>query len=198
MSIDFQQSQTRLNLLRAFAGESQARNRYTFAAAQAKTQKLHVVEAIFTYTAGQELEHAEVFYNHLRACTGQNITIDGSYPIDIAPTIPELLRMAQHNEFEEHDPVYPAFAETARNEGFAQIAQSFTMIAAIEKTHGERFGQLADWMEQAKLFTADTPCAWLCLNCGHIHTGIEAPKICPVCSHDQGYFVRLEYAPWAK
>lgn len=106
--------------------------------------------------------------------------------------------MAQHNEFEEHDPVYPAFAETTRNEGFAQIAQSFTMIAAIEKTHGERFGQLADWMEQAKLFAADTPCAWLCLNCGHIHTGIEAPKICPVCSHDQGYFVRLEYAPWAK
>lgn len=196
--IDFKQSETKLNLLRAFAGESQARNRYTFAAAQAQTQKLHVVEAVFTFTANQEKEHAEIFYNHLRDCAGENIAIDGSYPIDITASIPELLRMAQHNEFEEHSPVYPAFADKAQEEGFAQIAAHFRLIAEIEKSHGDRFGLLADLMEQNKLFVADTPTKWLCLNCGHIHEGVEAPKICPVCSHDQGYFARTEMAPFTK
>lgn len=196
--IDFKQSETRLNLLRAFAGESQARNRYTFAAAQARTQKLHVVEAVFTFTADQEKEHAEIFYHHLRDCAGENITIDGSYPIDITASIPELLRMAQHNEFEENSPVYPAFADKAQEEGFAKIAQHFRMIAAIEKTHGDRFGMLADLMEQNKLFIADAACKWMCLNCGHVHEGIEAPQMCPVCEHDQGFFIRLELAPYTK
>lgn len=194
--IDFKQSETRLNLLRAFAGESQARNRYTFAAAQAQTQKLHLISAVFTFTANQEKEHAEIFYNHLRDCAGENIAIDGSYPIDITASIPELLQMAQHNEFEEHDPVYPAFAAKAEEEGFAKIAAHFRLIAEIEKSHGERFGRLADLMEQNKLFTADAPTKWLCLNCGHIHEGVEAPGKCPVCDHDQGYFVRPEFAPF--
>ena len=109
MAIDFKSSETKLNLMRAFAGESQARNRYTFGASQAKTNKLHVIEAIFTFTANQEKEHAEIFYNHLKDLAGETITIDGGYPVDITQSIVQLLRYAQHNEYEEHDDVYKAF-----------------------------------------------------------------------------------------
>ena len=143
MAVDFKTSETRENLMRAFAGESQARNRYTFAAAQAKQQKLHVIEAVFTLTADQEKEHAEIFYNHLSELAGENIHIDGTYPIDITDSVTELLRMAQHNEYEEHDDVYKAFGEKAREEGFLKVAASFEMIAKIEKVHGNRFGALA-------------------------------------------------------
>lgn len=104
-NIDFQQSKTKENLMRAFAGESQARNRYTFAASQAKKNNLHVIEAVFTFTANQEKEHGEIFYNHLSAMAGKTIEIDGGYPVDITDSISELLRYAQHNEYEEHDPV---------------------------------------------------------------------------------------------
>ncbi len=198
MPINFTQSETKLNLLRAFAGESQARNRYTFAAEQARTQKLHVIEAVFTYTANQEKEHAEIFYQHLRNCAGENVLIDGTYPIDITASIPELLRMAQHNEFEEHSPVYPAFADKAEEEGFPAIAYSFRAIAEIEKTHGDRFAMLAERMEQDELFSSAAPTAWVCLNCGHIHTALEAPAVCPVCSHDRGFFISLDLAPYSK
>lgn len=193
---NFNQSETRINLMRAFAGESQARNRYTFAAAQAKTQKLHLVEAIFTFTANQEKEHAEIFYGHLREAAGENIAIDAGYPVHIAAAMPALLRMAQHGEMEEHDPIYPTFAAKAEEEGFAQVAAHFRLIAEIEKTHADRFGLLADLLGQNKLFSADKPIRWLCLNCGHVHEGIEAPTLCPVCSHDQGYFARPELAPF--
>ena len=194
--INFTESETRINLMRAFAGESQARNRYTFAAAQARTQKLHIVEAIFTFTANQEKEHAEIFYGHLRDCAGDNITIDAGYPVHISAKMPELLRMAEHGEREEHDPIYPTFAAKAEEEGFAQIAAHFRLIAEIEKTHAERFALLADLLGQNKLFAADTPTRWLCLNCGHVHEGIEAPEKCPVCDHDRGYFARPELAPF--
>ena len=196
MSIDFQHSETRENLMRAFAGESQARNRYTFAAQQAKEQKLHVVEAVFTFTADQEKEHAQVFYNHLKEMAGETIQIDGGYPVDISQSVLELLRFAQHNEYEEHDPVYQAFGDKAMEEGFPKIAASFHQIAKIEKVHGDRFGRLADLIEQNKLFISDVECAWMCLNCGHIFTGKEAPQKCPVCEHDRGFFIRLELAPY--
>ena len=160
MAVNFKTSETKLNLMRAFAGESQARNRYTFAAQQAKEQKLHVVEAVFTFT------------------------------------VLELLRFAQHNEYEEHDPVYQAFGDKAMEEGFPKIAASFHQIAKIEKVHGDRFGRLADLIEQNKLFISDVECAWMCLNCGHIFTGKEAPQKCPVCEHDRGFFIRLELAPY--
>src|SRR5574344_66439 len=105
MSVEFKNSETKINLMRAFAGESQARNRYTFAAGQAKQQKLHVIEAVFTFTANQEKEHAEIFYNQLKELSGETIQIDGGYPVDAAQDMAKLLRMAQHNEFEEFDPV---------------------------------------------------------------------------------------------
>ena len=196
MSVEFKQSETCKNLMRAFAGESQARNRYTFAAGLAKQQKLHVVEAVFQFTADQEKEHAEIFYNHLKELAGQTVQIDGGYPVDITNDAVQLLRKAQHNEYEEFDPVYPAFAETARREGFAAAAFSFEQIAKIEQIHGDRFGRVADLLEQGKLFVSDAACGWICLNCGHILESAEAPGMCPVCQHDQGWFIRLEMAPW--
>ncbi len=196
MAVDFKTSETKDNLMRAFAGESQARNRYTFAADQAKQQKLHVIEAVFTFTANQEKEHAEIFYNHLSELAGETIHVDGGYPVDITDSITELLRMAQHNEYEEHDDVYRVFAEKARAEGFLKVASSFEQIAKIEKVHGNRFGALADLLEKNQLFISDVKTGWFCLNCGHVFEGTQVPEQCPVCSHDKGYFVRLELAPY--
>ena len=196
--MDFKNSETKENLMRAFAGESQARNRYTFAAEQAKEQKLHVVEAVFRFTADQEQQHAEVFYDHLKELAGQNIQIDGSYPVDIYDTVLEVLKAAQHNEYEEFDPVYKTFGDKAMEEGFPQVAASFHQIAKIEKVHGDRFGELAELLEQNKLFISDVECKWMCLNCGHIHEGKEAPGKCPVCHHDRGYFIRFALAPYTK
>lgn len=194
--MDFKNSETKTNLMRAFAGESQARNRYTFAASQAKKENLYVIEQVFKYTAGQEKEHAEIFYNHLKEMAGETIMIDGGYPVDIADNVTQLLRYAQHNEYEEHDPVYKAFGDKAQEEGFPKIAASFHMIAGIEKVHGDRFGRFADLLEQNKLFVSNVETGWICLNCGYVYTGTQAPKQCPVCSHDQGYFIRLELSPF--
>ena len=196
MSVDFKSSETLKNLMRAFAGESQARNRYTFAAGLCQQQKLQVLADVFTFTANQEKEHAEIFYNHMKELAGETVHIDGGYPVDITNDILQLLRRAQHNEFEEHDPVYRDFADTAQREGFPKIASSFRQIAEIEKTHGSRFAYLADLLEQGRLFSNQGKTAWMCLNCGYIYEGAEAPKLCPVCEHDQGYYIRLDMAPY--
>ncbi len=196
MSVDFKNSQTKDNLMRAFAGESQARNRYTFAASQAKKEKLHVIESVFTYTAAQEKEHAEIFYNHLKELAGETITVDGGYPVDLFSDTAKLLRAAQHNEYEEHDDVYKKFGAVAKEEGFHKVAADFHMIAEIEKTHGDRFGRFAQMLEENQLFHSEKEEAWVCLNCGYIYTGEEVPKNCPVCQHDQGYFIRLDMAPF--
>ncbi|RGZ00948.1 rubrerythrin [Clostridium sp. AM58-1XD] len=195
---DFRSSETAKNLMRAFAGESQARNRYTFAASMAKKEKLPVIEAVFQFTAGQEKEHAEIFYNYLSEMAGETIHIDGGYPVDIYPQTLDLLKAARHNEYEEHDVVYSQFSEIARQEGFAQISNTFHMIAEIEKVHGDRFQLFADYIEQDKLFVSDVETGWMCLNCGYVFTGTRAPGVCPVCSHEQGYFIRLELAPYVK
>lgn len=184
-------SQTKINLMRAFAGESQARNRYIISASEAKKQHLHIIEAIFTFTADQEKEHAKIFYNHLKECADTNIHIDGGYPVDISTDIIHLLRNAHHNEYEEYSDAYPAFGQTAKEEGFTTIASSFFQIAEIEKTHGERFQKYADLLEQNKLFISNVEASFMCLNCGYIYKGTEAPPICPVCRHDQGFFLRL-------
>ena len=192
--MEFKQSRTRENLMRAFAGESQARNRYTFAAAAAKAAGLHFIERIFRFTADQEKEHAEIFMKLLAQSEGENIHIDAAYPVEntVWPT-DRLLRSAQHNEYEEARSVYPAFANIAREEGFAAAAAAFELIAKIEQTHGDRFGHLAQRIEEGKLFASDAGGEqWLCLNCGHVHTGSQVPPLCPVCKHAQGYFVRME------
>lgn len=194
---DFKNSETKLNLMRAFAGESQARNRYTFAASVAKAQKLYTVEAVFNFTAGQEKEHAEIFYNHLKECAGENIKIDGAYPVDIDNNVEVLLKYAVKNECEEGDDVYPAFEKKAREEGFNSVAASFKMIAEIEKTHAERFKMFKELMESNKMFSSDGDVKWMCLNCGHIHSGKNVPEVCPVCNHDKGYFIRYNCAPYS-
>ncbi|HIT89798.1 MAG TPA: rubrerythrin family protein [Candidatus Merdenecus merdavium] len=198
MAIDFKKSETKNNLMRAFAGESQARNRYAFAASQAKKQGVHVIERVFTFTGNQEREHAEIFYEHLRNLAGETIVVDGGYPIDLYDDILDVLKAARHNEFEEHDPIYKDFAQIAREEGFPDIAASFHMIAQIEKVHGERFGMFADLLEKKQLFESEEEQPWMCLNCGHIHYGKQVPDSCPVCDHNQGYFIRWDMAPYSK
>jgi len=194
--MNLSESTTLRNLMRAFAGESQARNRYTFAAGQARAQKLPGIEQLFLYTAGQEKEHAEIFFNHMKTAGVDNIAIDAAYPVDPVGDILPLLKASHHNEFEEFETAYPAFARVAREEGFPLIADSFERIALIEKIHGERFDRYARLLESGMLFRSDSPVGWICLNCGHHVTGTQAPGICPVCSHEQGYFVRLEDSPF--
>ena len=196
MSADFAQSETRLNLMRAFAGESQARNRYTFAAGLARRKNLYVLESVFTFTADQERAHAKVFYNLLEQVSGQNLQVDGTYPVELFPDILDHLRSAQHNEYQEWDHDYRHFAEVAKGEGFEEISHTFSSIADIEKTHGDRFGRFADLLEQGKLFVSDVECKWMCLNCGQIIDSTLAPATCPICKHPQGFFIRLGMAPF--
>lgn len=194
--MEFKDSVTKDNLMRAFAGESQARNRYTFAAAQAKAAGYPVIAEVFLYTANQEKEHAEIFYNHLEELTGENICVDGCYPVNISEKVTDLLSAAQHNEYEEHDDVYKSFAIKAREEGFLKVAASFEMIAQVEKTHGDRFGYYLKLMQEDELFKAKQKELWICQNCGYIHEGESTPPVCPACNHEQGYFLRVEDTPY--
>ena len=196
MAASLQGTKTMENLMRAFAGESQARNRYTFAAACAKKKQLYVIEQVFQFTANQEKEHAEVFYNFLKEVAGSNINVDGNYPTDLYDDPIQLLKAAQHNEYQEFEHDYQHFADVAKEEGFNQISNTFRMIAAVEKTHGDRFGRYASALENGSLFKGGEGIRWMCLNCGYIHEGPIAPQQCPVCSHDQGYFIRLSEAPF--
>ncbi len=198
MSVSFAESKTKENLMRAFAGESQARNRYTFAAGQAKKENLYAIAEVFLFTAGQEKEHAEIFYEYLKEFSGETIEIDGTYPVDIYDNTVKLLRAGQHNEYEEHDDVYKHFGDTAKEEGFTEIAETFYRIAEIEKTHGDRFGDFADMLENNQLYSASQSRQWMCLNCGYIFEGTQVPPKCPVCKHDKGYFLPLELAPYAR
>lgn len=192
MGIQFQDSQTKENLMRAFAGESQARNRYTFAAEDARKQELYAVGYVFEFTADQERAHAERFYELLKSMAGETIQICGGYPIDKQATMIELLESSRHNEIEEAEDVYIAFGNTAKEEGFLEIASAFFQIAEIERKHAERFGKL-EAMLKAKTYFEDKEesGSWMCLNCGHIHTGKKVPGVCPVCRHNKGYFIPL-------
>lgn len=194
--MEFKDSVTKDNLMRAFAGESQARNRYTFAANKARELGFAVIGDVFLYTANQEKEHAEIFYNHLKELAGENICVDGCYPIDLSDKVEDLLAMAQHNEYEEHDDVYKSFADKAKEEGFMKVAASFEMIAEIEKTHGDRFGYYMKLIQEGKLLKSDKQELWICQNCGYIHEGESVPPVCPVCQHDKGYFIREGNSPY--
>lgn len=194
--IALKDSVTKENLLRAFAGECQAWRRYQLAANLAKTQKLEVLYNLFNYTSEQEKEHAEVFYNHLKEFTGQEISITADYPIDHSINLAELLQLAAHHEAAEHDSIYKGFGDKAREEGLLPIANSFELIAAVEKNHSQRFAYYANLMKTNKLFDNETPIDYLCLSCGHIHHGKSAPAMCPVCSHEQGFFIRRECSPF--
>lgn len=198
MAVDFRNSETKDNLMRAFAGESQARNRYTFGAKQARKAGQPAIAQVFEFTANQEKAHAEIFYKHLAEMAGESICVDGEYPVDITEDLGELLRMAQHNEYQEHDDVYKKFGDKAREEGYEAIAHSFHMIGEIEKVHGDRFGRFAQWFQEKNLHASDQNTTWICLNCGYICETTKAPERCPVCREEQGYFVRLEQAPFTE
>lgn len=196
--VTLKDSVTKENLLKAFAGECQAWRRYEFAATQAKTQKLEVLYWLFHYTGNQEKEHAEVFYNHLKEFNGQEIAISANYPVDNSNNILELLQLAARHEAAEHDTIYKSFGDKATEEGFPNIAKSFYMIAEVEKVHSQRFDQYAQLVQNNKLFENETPTEYVCLNCGHIHKATGAPQTCPVCDHNQGFFVRREDSPFGK
>lgn len=196
--IALKDSVTKENLLKAFAGECQAWRRYEFAASQATKQNLQVLYWLFHYTGNQEKEHAEIFYNHLKEFCGQEISLSADYPIDNTTNILELLQLSAQHEAAEHDTIYKSFGDKANEEGLSAIANSFFMIAEIEQVHSQRFAQYAQLMQSNKLFENDTPTEYICLNCGHIHKGTGAPQVCPVCGHNQGFFVRREDSPFGK
>lgn len=190
MAISFENSSTKINLIKAFAGESQARNRYTFAASQAKKEGLQFLEKVFLFTADQEKEHAKLFYNNLKPVAGELLTLTADFPVDIYESTLDVLKAAQNNEYEEYNHAYQLFGDEAKSEGFEKIANLFYDIAKIEKVHGDRFGKFIEYIETNRLFESDKEETWICLNCGNIYTGKKAPEICPVCDHPQGYNIR--------
>lgn len=191
--MELKNSKTAENLMRAFAGESQAYMRYTLAADSLKKKGYYFLYNIFKLTANQEKAHAEIFWNHLKPLAGENIPIeDAGYPAEKFEEPEKLLSAAAHNETEEYEKVYPAFAQTARKEGFAGIAVSFEKIAQIENMHAKRFLCFAELMNGCRLFKGDESTQWMCLNCGHIFNG-NPPERCPVCSEGKGYFVPYKY-----
>lgn len=194
MTVQLNESRTKKNLMRAFAGESQARNRYTIAAEEARNQGMYTVADIFLFTADQERAHAERFYSFLKKFSGETIFIDGGYPVDLEESLEGLLRAAEHNEREEADRVYQEFGDIAREEGFLEVASAFYQIAEIERTHQLRFGKIADMLRDGTYYDSMTEGKWMCTNCGYIHEGKMAPQICPVCRYEKGYFIPLGFA----
>lgn len=195
-NVDFSRSQTRENLMRAFAGESQARNRYTIAAGICKKSGLAVVQGVFLFTAEQERVHAKMFYQQLESFDGETIGVDGTYPVNLSKDPVALLRAAQHNELQEFEHDYAHFASVAMEEGFPLVHKLFENIGKVEQVHGERFGRFADLLERGELFVSNVEEQWMCLKCGYVVTSTAAPAKCPVCHHDQGYFVRMELTPF--
>ncbi|MDR2732747.1 MAG: rubrerythrin family protein [Fibromonadaceae bacterium] len=185
MSKDIKGTQTEKNLLTAFAGESQARNRYTFFASVAKKEGLQQISAIFQETANQEKEHAERFWSFLQ---GGGVEITACYPAGKSGTTLENLEAAANGEEEEWKEVYPGFAKTAREEGFNDIAACFDMISVAERQHGKRYRDLYNNLKDGKVFKKDGKIVWRCLNCGYLHEAEAAPKVCPACLHPQAYF----------
>jgi rubrerythrin len=178
-------TQTEKNLLTAFAGESQARNRYTYFASAAKKAGYEQISAIFIETADNEKEHAERLFKFLE---GGDVEITGSFPAGIiGDTVPNL-EAAANGENYEHTTMYPEFANVAEKEGFSEIAEVFRNIAVAEKAHEERYRALIENIEQDMVFKRDTVVKWKCRNCGYIHEGTEAPEECPACAHERAYF----------
>lgn len=172
--MEFKGSKTEANLMTAFAGESEARNKYTFYASQARKDGYEQIADIFSMTAANEKEHAEIWFKYLH---GGKI---GSTP--------ENLKDAAAGENFEWTTMYKNFAEEAKQEGFDELATLFTLVGGIEKEHEERFKTLAENLEKGIVFARNGEVVWLCRNCGYLHVGREAPKICPVCKHSQAFF----------
>ncbi len=181
-------TQTEKNLLTAFAGESQARNRYTYFTGQAKKDGYVQIATIFEETANQEKEHAKRLFEFLE---GGEVEITGAFPAGVIGTTLENLKGAAAGEHYEHTEMYPGFAKTAREEGFETIASVFEAIAVAEKQHEKRYVDLAANIEAGRVFKRDEKVVWRCRNCGYLHEGNEAPELCPACVHPQAHFELL-------
>ena len=183
--MDFKGSQTEKNLLAAFAGESQARNRYTFFASIARKEGYEQIGAIFDETFGNEKEHAELFFKHLR---GGMAEITASYPAGVIGSTVDNLKAAAAGEKMEWGSLYPNFADVALKEGFPEVSATFRMIAKVEAYHERRYNKLVESIEQGRVFKKDQPIKWKCRNCGFVFEGIEVPGKCPVCAHPKAFF----------
>jgi rubrerythrin len=181
-------TQTEKNLLTAFSGESQARNRYSYFASKAKKEGYVQISEIFTETANQEKEHAKRLFKFLE---GGEVEITGSFPAGVIGTTLENLKDAAAGEHYEQTEMYPEFAKTAREEGFDTIASVFEAIAVAEKQHEKRYVDLAANIEDGKVFKKDEEVTWRCRNCGYLHEGSEAPEVCPACDHPRAHFELL-------
>ncbi|MDO9111069.1 MAG: rubrerythrin family protein [Desulfatirhabdiaceae bacterium] len=181
-------TQTEINLMKAFAGESQARNRYTYFASKAKKDGYVQISDIFTETANQEKEHAKRFFSFLE---GGMLEITASFPAGTVGTTLENLLAAAAGEHEEYAELYPGFAKVARTEGFEEIAKVFENISVAEKQHEKRYRDLAANIQAGKVFKKDKKVTWRCRNCGYLHEGEEAPEPCPACDHPQAHFELL-------
>jgi len=185
---DLKGSLTEKNLLTAFAGESQARNRYTYFASQAKKDGFVQIQSIFEETANQEKEHAKRLFKFLE---GGEVEIKASFPAGVIGSTQENLKASAAGENYEHTEMYPGFAKTAREEGFEAIATVFEAIAVAEKQHEKRYLDLAANIEAGRVFKRDTEVVWRCRNCGYLHVGKEAPQTCAACAHPQAHFELL-------
>jgi len=178
-------TKTEQNLLKAFAGESQARMRYDYFASQAKKEGLEQIAAIFAETALNEKEHAKRFFKFLE---GSMVEITATFPAGKIGTTMENLKSSAEGENEEWTELYPEFAKIAQEEGFKEVALVFNLIAKVEKAHEERFRTLYNNIEEGKVFKRGDKVIWKCRNCGFLHEGTVAPNICPACQHPQAYF----------
>lgn len=174
--MEFKGSKTEKNLEMAFAGESQARNKYTYFASKAKKEGFEQIAAIFLETADNEKEHAELWFKYLHGCA-------------VPSTAENLLAAAEGENFEWTD-MYKKMAEEAREEGFIEIACKFELVSKIEKEHEERYRALLEKVKSDRVFVSEDVVIWKCRNCGHIHVGKEAPELCPTCNHPKSYFER--------
>ncbi len=181
-------TQTEKNLLTAFSGESQARNRYTYFSSKAKKEGYVQISEIFTETANQEKEHAKRLFKFLE---GGEVEITGAFPAGVIGTTLENLKDSAAGEHYEQTVMYPEFAKTAREEGFDSLAEVFEAIAVAEKQHEKRYAELAANIEAGTVFKRDEKVTWRCRNCGYLHEGNEAPDVCAACDHPQAHFELL-------
>ncbi len=184
-AMELKGSRTEKNLLAAFAGESQARTRYTFFADAARQEGYEQIAAIFEETADNEREHAKLFFNHLR---GGLVEITAAYPAGVVGTTAENLKAAAEGEKLEWGTLYPDFAAVAEEEGFREAANTFNMVSKVEAYHERRYLRLLDSLSRGITFKREEPIRWKCRNCGYVHEGREAPLVCPVCRKPRAYF----------
>jgi len=181
-------TRTEKNLMTAFAGESQARNRYTYFAGKAKKEGYEQISAIFAETANQEKEHAKRFFNFLE---GGEVEVTSFFPAGVIGTTVDNLKAAADGENHEHTEMYPEFAAVAREEGFEAVARVFEAVSVAEKQHEKRFRDLAANIENNRVFKRGADTTWRCINCGYLHEGEDAPEMCPACAHPKAYYEML-------